>query len=145
MRRRLTFASALVAILLIFVLPASTVSASTYYYTVKTNTCKASGGYYGYGHLAYKVQIKEYGKSGANRFSFAAIVQYQSLSGGKWRTAWNAGVKNYYFPNNSASYAYWYSWWYDPAIIAWHRFKVTLKVYSGSFVLATKTLYGKTC
>ena len=142
--RRLGFASTVMALLLLVILPGTTAAAS-YNYQVKSNTCKATGGYYGYGHLFFKVQINEYGNSGANRFAFAAKVMDKDIYSSRWHTDWNAGTYNYYFPDSSSSYWYVYWWSYDPGNFAFHRFKVVLKVYDGSFLLASKTLYGKTC
>ena len=142
--RRLSLASTMLALLLLVILPGTTAAAS-YTYTIKSNTCSASGGQYGYGHLYFKVRISEYGNSGANRFSYSAKVQDRALGSYRWHTDWNAGTYNYYFSDDSGSYWYQYWWSYDPGNFAFHRFKVVLKVYSGSFLLASKTLYGKTC
>ena len=79
MRRRLTFVSTLIALLMIFVLPASTVSAATFEYNVRKNTCTASGGDNGYGHLFFKVKLYEWGNTGANKFTFAAKAQHKEL------------------------------------------------------------------
>jgi hypothetical protein len=145
MRRRLTLASTFVAILLIFVLPVSTVSAATYTYNVKSNQCSPVGGGSGYGHMYFKVRLQEYGWSGANKFTFAGKVQHKNLGGHTWRTDWNAGTFTYYFADNDDSN--WYTrWWsYDPNDLAWHRFVITLKVWHNGSPLASRTLYGKVC
>lgn len=145
MRRRLTFASTLIALLLMFVLPASTVTAADFTYTVKSNTCSATGGDYGYGHLYFKVKLKEWGNTGANKFTFAGKAQHKNLGGGSWVTEYNYGTFVYTFPDNSDSWYYTRWWSYDPADGNWHRLKVVLKVWHNSTLLASRTLYGKTC
>ena len=144
MRRRLTLLSSMIALLLIFVLPASTVTAATYTYRVKSNQCSATGGNHGYGHLYFKVRLQEYSQV-ANKFTMAAKVQHRNLGSSRWRTDWNFGTFTYRFPANSANY--WYArWWsYDPGDFAFHRMQVVLKVWRGSTLLASRTIYGKTC
>lgn len=144
MRRRLTFVSSAVALLLVFVLPAATVSAATYTYQVKANQCSASGGDYGYGELYFKVRLQEWSQV-ANKFTFAAKIQHKNLGGSRWYTDWNYGTFVYTFPANGSDY--WYTrWWdYDPDDLAWHRIRVVLKVWRGGTLLASKVLVGKTC
>ena len=144
MRRRLAFLSTLIALALVLVLPATTMAAS-YTYQVKNNTCTASGGDYGWGHLYFKVKLTEWGNTGANKFTFTAKAQHKNLGGNRWYTDWNYGTDTYTFPNNGATYYYvkWYS--YDPGDLAWHRIKVTMKVWHNGTLLAKKTIYGKTC
>jgi hypothetical protein len=144
MRRRLAFVSTLIALVLVLALPGTTLGA-TFTYSIQSNTCSASGGKYGYGHLYFKVQLKEYGWSGANKFTFNAKVQHRSLGSSRWVVDANDGTRTYRFTNNGANttYARWYS--YDPHDNGWHRFKVVLKVWKGTRLLAKKTVYGKTC
>ncbi len=144
MRRRLAFASTLVALLLVFALPATTLGA-TYTYQVKKNVCTVSGGSHGFGHLYFKVKLTEWGNSGANKFTFTAKAQHRNLGGSRWKTAYKFGTFTYNFLSNGSSYNYvrWYT--YDPADFAWHRIKVVLKVWHNGSLLAKRTLYGKDC
>jgi hypothetical protein len=144
MRRRLTLASTTLAILLALLLPA-TVAAASYTYTVQKNTCTVSGGDNGYGHFYFKVKLQENGWSDANKFTFAAKAQHKELGGGRWYTSYNWGTFTWTFPDNGDNY--WYSRWYtyDPPDFAWHRIKVVLKVWHNGTLLASRTLYSKTC
>lgn len=144
MRRRLAFASTLIALVLVFAVPGTTLGA-TFTYTIQSNTCSASGGDWGYGHLYFRVQLKEYGWSGANKFTFTAKAQHRALGSTRWRVDHNYGTHTYRFTNNgnNTSYARWYS--FDPGDYAWHRIKVVLKVWHGTRLLAKKTVYGKRC
>ncbi len=144
MRRRLAFLSTLAALVLVLALPGTTLGA-TFTYTVQQNICRSSGGNHGYGHLYYQVKLTEYGNSGANKFTFNAKVQHKNLGATRWVTEWNFGTFTRTFRSNSNTN--WYSrWWsYDPNDVNWHRFKVTLKVWHSSVLLASRTLYGKTC
>lgn len=144
MRRRLAFLSTLIALGLVMLLPATTFAAS-YTYDVKSNTCTASGGNNGYGHLYFKVRMTEWGNTSANKFTFSAKAQHKDLGSSRWYTGSNFGTFTWTFPDNSSTNWYQRWWSYDPPDFAWHRFKVVLKVWHGGFLLASKTLYGKTC
>jgi hypothetical protein len=143
MRRRTTLLSSLVALVIVLSLPGTTLGAS-YTYTIKDDTCSASGGDFGYGHLRFEVKLTEYSKT-ANKFTFNAKAQRRNLGSTRWTTDWNAGTFTWTFAANSTNNWYTRWWTYDPDDFAWHRFKVQLKVWRGGFVLAQKTLYGETC
>jgi hypothetical protein len=144
MRRRLAFGSSILAIVLVLVLPATTLAA-TFTYIVQEDTCSASGGDYGYGHLYFKVKLTETGNSHANKFTFTAKAQHKNLGGTRWYTDMNFGKFTYNFPSNGATnwYSRWYS--YDPGDFAWHRITVTLKVWHNSTLLAKRTVHGSRC
>lgn len=144
MRRRLTLLSSLVALVLVLALPGTTLAAS-YTYAVQANTCKSSGGDHGYGRLHFSVKMTEWGNTAANKFTFSAKLQHKELGESRWYTTWNAGTFTWTFGANSATNYYTRWWTYDPDDFAWHRFKVQLKVWHSGMLLASKTLYGKTC
>lgn len=143
MRRRLTFLSSFIALLLVMALPGSTLAAS-YTYTVQEDTCTASGGDYGYGHLHFQVKMTEYSKL-ANKFTFTGKAQHRNVGFSRWYTDWNFGTFTYWFNANNSNT--WYSRWfnYHPDDFAWHRIKVVLKVWRNGLLLAKKTLYGEYC
>ncbi len=145
MRRRIGFLSTFVALLLIFALPAATVSAATFTYRVQKNTCSTSGGAHGYGKVYFKVKLTEYGNSGANKFTFSAAAQQRNLGSSRWYTVSKYGAFKYTFPSNRNSYYYirWYS--YHPGNVNWHRIKVTMKVWHSGRLLAKRTIYSKSC
>lgn len=144
MRRRLAFLSTLVALVVVLLLPATTM-ASSFTFDVQNNTCSVSGGDHGYGNLYFRVKLTEYGNSGANKFTFSAKAQHRNLGSSRWYTDWNAGTFVRTFTDNGATN--WYTrWWsYDPNDFAFHRFKVTLKVWHGGTLLAMRTLLGADC
>lgn len=143
MRRRLTFLSSFIALLLVMALPGTTLGAS-YTYSVKEDTCTTSGGNHGYGHLHFSVKMTEYSKT-ANKFTFTGKAQHRNLGSSRWTTDWNAGTFTWTFRANSANNSYTRWWTYDPDDFAWHRFKVQLKVWRSGLLLAKKTLYGDYC
>ena len=144
MRRRLTLFSSVLAIMLVMILPATTLAAN-YTYNVKKNTCTASGGDYGYGHFYFKVRLTEWGNSGANKFTFTGKAQHKNLGSSRWYTDWNYGTFTWWFNDDGSNN--WYERWYsfDPNDFAWHRVKVTLKVWHNNTLLAKRSLLGKTC
>jgi hypothetical protein len=143
-RKRSALLWTLAVLLLALSLPATTIAA-TFTYTVKANVCKPSGGDFGYGRLYFEVRLDEYGKSGANKFTFDAKVQHRNIGSRTWRTEFKWNRFAYSFPNNKASYHYtrWFS--YHPADYAWHRIVVNLKVWNGGLLLAKRKLIGKSC
>lgn len=145
MRRRLTFASALVAILLIFVLPASTVSAVGFTYNITKSTCTASGGSHGHGHLYMKTRVTEWGRSGASRFTVKVTVQVRPINGTVWHTDKAWPLYTYRFPNDADSYWLTSSYDYDPDNRGRHMMQMYVKIWGGSTLLAVRMLRGKTC
>lgn len=144
MRRRLAFFSTLIALLLVLALPATTLGAS-YTYQVQKNTCSASGGTFGYGHMVFKVKLTEWGNTPANKFTYAAKVQHRNIGSRRWTTESTWTTFAYRFPQSSSSY--WYTrWWdYDPHHFAWHRIVVQMKVWHNNSLLATRTIKGRYC
>lgn len=143
MRRRLTLFSSLVALMLVLALPGTTL-ASSYTYAIQDNTCTASGGDYGYGHLHFSVKMTEYSNS-ANKFTFTGKVQHRNLGSSRWTTDWSFGTYTYRFLAGRSNT--WYTRWFDysPGDFAWHRIKVQLKVWHNGVPLAYKTVYGDDC
>ena len=143
MRRRLTFLSALVAWVLVLVLPGTALGA-TYTYVVTEDTCNASGGDYGYGELHFSVKLTEYSRV-ANKFTFAGNAQHREIGSTRWRNDWNFGTFSYWFASNGTNnnYTRWFK--YHPGDFAWHRMKVVLKVWHNGTLLARKTVYGDYC
>jgi hypothetical protein len=143
MHRRLTLFSSLVALALVLVLPGVTLGA-TYTYSIQENTCTASGGDNGYGHVHFSVKMTEY-STVANKFTFNAKLQHREVGSTRWYTDWNAGTFSWTFKANSVNNNYTRWWTYDPDDFAWHRFKVQLKVWRSGILLASKTLLGEYC
>ena len=143
MRRRLSLLSSLVALVLVLALPGATLGAS-YTYSIQEDTCNASGGDHGYGHLYFEVKMTEYSKS-ANKFTFTGKAQHREIGGSRWYTDWNYGTYTRYFASNSSNN--WYTRWfdYDPDDYGWHRIRVVLKVWHDGLLLASKTVQGEYC
>jgi aspartate/tyrosine/aromatic aminotransferase len=146
MRRRFALLWTMVVLGAALALPATTAAGSgDFSYTIKSNTCSSSGGQHGYGHIYFKVKLQEMGHSGANKFTFDAKVQHRNLGSSHWSTEWTWSRFTYTFADNGNStwYTRWYS--YDPDEYAWHRIVMTLKVWDGGYLLASRKLNGKYC
>lgn len=145
MHRRLTGLTAMMVVFLAVLVAAAPVAASSFSYTVKINTCHSSGYTYGYGEVYYRVRLLESGYSGANKFTVDSWVQHRTINTSSWHTEYTWNRATYTFPNNSTSYYYVSTRWYDPADYAWHRIKMGLKVWHNGSVLASRTVYSKSC
>ena len=135
-----------IVVMLALALPGTTLAGgSDFTYNVQKNTCTTSGGDYGYGWQYFKVKLTEWGNSGANKFTFTGKAQHKSLGSSRWYTDWNYGTFTWWFNDDGSNN--WYERWYtfDPNDFAWHRVKVTLKVWHNNILLAKRTLLGKTC
>jgi hypothetical protein len=145
MRRRLTLASALMAILLVFVLPASTVSAATFTYNITKDICTASGGSHGYGHIVMKTRVTEWGRSGANRFTVKVTVQLRHGTSSVWHAVKSWPLYTWRFPNDEDDYWLTSSYDYDPKASGSHMMQMDVKIWGGSTLLGLRSLKGKIC
>lgn len=145
MHRRLTGLSAMIAVVLAILVAAAPVAASSFTYSVKKNTCTASGYTYDYGRVYLKVKLQESGYSGANKFTVDSWAQHRTVNTSGWYNEYHWNRATYTFPNNSTTYYYVSTRWYDPADYAWHRIKMGLKVWHNGSLLASRTIYSKSC
>lgn len=136
---------ALPVLLLCLLLPAQAIAAPSFSVTVERDTCVAGAGKYGFGQGVLRVRIIEYGKSGANRFTFTAQVWHLSIRGSTWTKEYQWPLYETTFPNNNQSYYSSRQYAYAPNHNAYHKIVVRVRALNGDTVLHSKLIQGKTC
>jgi hypothetical protein len=130
---------------LCLLLPAQAVATPSFITTVERDTCVSGAGKWGYGQGVLRIRIIEYGKSGANRFTFTAQVWQRPIHGSTWTKAheWALGV--YSFPNNNQSYynSRQYAW--APNHNVYFKIVVRVRALRDNTVLYSRLFQGKTC
>lgn len=136
----------LVALLGVLVLPGQAIAAP-FTVTIERDTCVAGAGKYGFGQHVLRVRIIEYGKSGANKFTFTGQVWHLPLRGKnkKWTKEYQWPTYETTFPNNNESYYVSRQFAYAPNHNAYHAIVVRVSAWNGSTRLYTKLIEGKTC
>jgi hypothetical protein len=145
MRKRLVGPLVLCAALVVLALPASGAAATKFAYTVEKNVCVAGAGKFNFGHGVLRVRIIEYGKSGANRFTYKAQVWTKPVRGNTWTMEYQWPRFETTFPNDFDSYYNSRQYAYDPKHNVYMRIVVTVRALNGSNTLYKKTVYGKIC
>ena len=92
MRKRIFGLILPVALLGAMLMPGLVSAAPSFSVTIERDTCVAGAGKYGFGQGVLRVRIIEYGKSGANRFTFTGQVWHtwrmrREPSEDRWRIA----------------------------------------------------------
>ena len=145
MGKRLAVLSLPCVLLVALALPGPILAAAKFSYTVERDVCKAGAGKYGFGHAALRVRIIEYGKSGANRFTYKAQVWKRPLHSRKWTKEYQWPRYETTFPNNYDSYYNSRAYSYDPKRNVYLRIVVTVRAWHGDERLFSRTVYGKIC
>ena len=130
--------------LLCLVLPAQAIAAPAFTVTIERDTCVAGAGKYGFGQGVLRVRIIEYGKSGANRFTFMFQVWHLPLRG----TTWTKELEKTYettFVNDNQSYYASRRFAYAPDHNAYHKIAVRVRAWQGDTLLYSKSYVGKKC
>ena len=144
MRKRLA-ALLLPCALLCLLLPGQVLATSSFTTTVERDTCVAGAGKYGYGQGVLRVRLIEYGKSGANQFTFVAQVWHLPIHGSTWTREYQWPTYETTFPDNSQSYYNSRQFAYAPAHNAYHKIVVRVSAWHDATRLYTKLVQGKTC
>jgi hypothetical protein len=144
MRKRLVGLLLPCALVFLLLTPGQ-VAASSFSTTIERDTCVAGAGKYGYGQGVLRVRLIEYGKSGANKFTFLAQVWHLPLHGTKWtkELEWPLGV--YEFANDRNSHYNSRQYAYAPNHNAYHKIVVRVRAWHNGTVLYNKLIHGKTC
>jgi hypothetical protein len=145
MRKRLIGPLVLCAAIVALTLPASTSAAKNFAYTVERNVCVSGAGKYHFGRAALRVRIIEYGKSGANRFTYKAQAWVKRLNGTKWTMEYQWPLFEKTFPNDFDSYYNSRQYVYEPKHNVYVRIVVTVRALKGATTLYKRTVYGKIC
>jgi hypothetical protein len=144
MRKR--FAALLPAALLcVLLLPAQASAAPSFTVTIERDTCVAGAGKYGFGQGVLRVRIIEYGKSGANKFTWVGQVWHLPIRGTKWTKEHQWPTYETTFPNDKASHYESRQYAYAPKHNAYHKIVLRVSAWNGSTRLYTKLIQGKTC
>lgn len=140
MRRAPLIALALIAVML----PAQVSAAPSFVVTVERDTCVSGAGKYHLGQGVLTVRIIEYGKSGANRFTWLAQVWHRPIKGTKW-TKEHEWQYETLFKNDKSSVYESRKFAYAPNHNAYHKIVLRVSAWHGTTRLYTKYLAGKTC
>jgi hypothetical protein len=133
------------AFALVLALPYSALTASKFSVTVERDVCQSGAGKYGYGHGQLRVRVIEYGKSGANKFTYLARVWHRGLHRTEWSKEYVWPRSDMAFPNNRASYWNSRSFSYDPKHDAYHRIVVIVRAWHNDELLFSRSVYGAIC
>jgi hypothetical protein len=145
MRKRLAAQVLPCALLALLLLPATASAAPSFGTTVPTNTCVAGAGKYGFGLGVLRVRVTEYGRSGANRFTFRGQVWHLPIHGTKWTKEYEWPIFEETFPNDSASYWALRKFAYAPNHNAYHKIVVRVSAWHNAKLLYSKKVMGATC
>jgi hypothetical protein len=143
MRKRFGLLWALVVLGAALALPATTAAGGGgYTYTVLQNYCY---GPYNSSSVYFKVKNQAAGWTDANKLTIEAWAQEKN---GSWYNIyhWAKAIYSYYRDGSKHWLTRWYSW--EPnssASVYWHRIKLRLRAWDGSYLLASKVLYSKQC
>ena len=146
MRKHLAAALLPCALLGLLLVPAQALAApSSFSTTVERDTCVAGAGKFGYGQGVLRVRLIEYGKSGANRFTFTAQAWHLPVHGTTWTMEheWALGVYDFSDDNQSHYNSRQYAW--APNHNAYHKIVLRVRALHNDTVLYSKLFAGKTC
>ncbi|MEO8625438.1 MAG: hypothetical protein ABI452_01945 [Candidatus Limnocylindrales bacterium] len=145
MRKRLAAALLPCALLLLALMPGQVVAAPSFSTTIERDTCVAGAGKYHFGQGVLRVRLIEYGKSGANKFTFVAQVWHLPIHGSKWSKEYQWPTYETTFPNNTSSYYNSRQFAYAPDHNAYHKIVVRVRAWHNDTVLYSKLIQGETC
>jgi hypothetical protein len=140
LRRALLLSLALFAL----VVP-GTAQAASFTVTVERDTCVAGAGKYHLGQGVLRVRIIEYGKSGANRFTWVGQVWHLPIRGTKWTKEHQWPTYETTFKNDTSSHYESRQYAYAPNHNAYHKIVLRVSAWNGATLLYTKLIQGKTC
>ncbi|HUP83725.1 MAG TPA: hypothetical protein VM284_06015 [Candidatus Limnocylindria bacterium] len=145
MRKRFSSLLLPAALLFLMLMPGQAVAAPSFTTTVERDTCVAGAGKYGFGQGVLRIRIIEYGRSGANRFTFTAQVWHLPIHGSTWSMEHQWALGEYTFPDNNQSYfnSRQYAW--APNHNAYHKIVIRVRALHDNTVLYSKLFQGKTC
>jgi hypothetical protein len=145
MRKRLAMLW-LPALLVLLLVPGQTIAAPSFSTTVERDTCVAGAGKFGFGQGVLRVRVIEYGKSGANRFTFLGQVWHLPLHGTTWTKeyTWPADEKPP-FQDDASSHYESRQFAYAPNHNAYHKLAVRVRAWHNDTLLYSKSIVGKMC
>lgn len=132
-------------VLLAVAVPTPTHAAGSFSTTVERNTCVAGAGKYGFGQGVLRVRVTEFGKSGANRFTFLGQVWHRRLRGTEWKLEYQWRQYQTTFPDDGNSYWNSRQFAYAPDHNAYHKLAVRVQAWHDNTLLYTKRIVGAMC
>ena len=144
MRKRFSVLLLPAVLLCSLLVPAQAMAAPSFSVTIERDTCVAGAGKYHFGQGVLRVRIIEYGKSGANKFTWVAQVWHRPLRGSTWSKEhqWQYQTT---FRDTSASTYESRQFAYAPNHNAYHKIVVRVSAWNGSTRLYSKYYEGETC
>jgi hypothetical protein len=131
--------------LLAWTVPAPAQAAPSFSTTVERDTCVAGAGKYGFGQGVLRVRVIEFGKSGANRFTFVAQVWHRKLRGTVWSKEYQWPQYETTFADNASSYWASRQFAYAPDHNAYHRIALRVRAWHDDTLLYSKKILGAIC
>lgn len=145
MRKRLAMLMLPCALLIVALMPAQAVASPSFVTTIERDTCVAGAGKYHLGQGVLRVRIIEYGKSGANKFTWVGQAWHLPIHGTTWTNELEWPHYTTPFNDDNASHYESRQFAYAPDHNAFHKIVVRVSVWSNSTLLYTKLIQGKTC
>jgi hypothetical protein len=144
MRKRLATLS-LSALFVLLLAPGQASAAPSFSTTVERDTCVAGAGKFGFGQGILRVRVIEYGKSGANRFTFMGQVWHLPLHGSTWTKEYQWPTTETTFQDDANSNYESRKFAYAPNHNAYHKLAVRVRAWHNDTLLYSKSIIGKMC
>ncbi len=144
MRKRFAVLLLPLAMLCLVLLPAPAIAAPSFSVTIERDTCVAGAGKYHLGQGVLRVRIIEYGKSGANKFTWVAQVWHLPIHGTTWTKEHQWQYQTPFMDTNASNYES-RQFAYAPNHNAYHKIVLRVSAWNGSTRLYSKFYEGKTC
>jgi hypothetical protein len=125
-------------------LPAQAMAAKPFSVTIERDTCVAGAGKYHLGQGVLRLRIIEYGKSGANKFTWLAQVWHLPIRGSNWSKEHQWQYQTLFNNTNASNYES-RQFAYAPNHNAYHKIVVRVSAWNGSTRLYSKYYEGETC
>jgi hypothetical protein len=145
MRKPLALIMPMCAMVTLALVPAPAAASPRFTTTIERDTCVAGAGRYGLGLGVLRVRVIEYGKSGANRFTFVGQVWHLPLHGHRWTKEYQWPRFETTFPNDSHSYWSSRRFKYAPNHNAYHKLVVRVRAWHNDELLYTRSYVGEKC
>ena len=144
MRKRLAMLW-LPALAVLLLVPGQAIAAPSFSTTVERDTCVAGAGKYGFGQGVLRVRVIEYGKSGANRFTFVGQAWHLPLHGSTWTKEYQWPVLETTFQDDASSHYESRRFAYAPDHNAYHKIAVRVSAWHNDTRLYRKSIIGLEC
>ena len=145
MRKRLAAVLLPCALVALLLMPAQVVASPSFSTTVERDTCVAGAGKYGFGQGVLRVRVIEYGKSGANRFTWMGQVWHLPIHGSTWTKEYQWPATETTFQDDATSHYESRQYAYAPNHNAYHKLALRVRVWHNDTLLFSKSIVGKQC